>query len=131
MTLPFFAIWNMTAGQFEDIENAFIGINLAISLMVFIMWTVLNGFMLTLNTRRYAIIAGTDFETFASELEAHRKAEDEVKRGVLRLQKFWPLVFIITVFFGLTPGCLLLAELLYVIGGVELEIIEKAWQWIK
>lgn len=121
----------MVSGQLEKSENAFIGACLGFSLLLFICWTLLNSVLLTLNIRRYAIIAGTEFDTFEDELEAHKKAEDKVNRAVLRLQRFWPLVFAVSAITGLAPGVVLLAELLYQIGGVDLGIVEKAMRLIK
>lgn len=121
----FFAIWSMVSAHLEKTENAFIGASLGLSLLLFICWTLLNSFLFTLNIRHYALIAGTEFDTYEDELEAHKKAEDKVNRAVLRLQRFWPLVFALTVITGLAPGLVLLVELLYQIGGVDLGIVEK------
>ena len=127
----FFAIWNTVSEHLEPVENALVGLSLGTSLVTFIGWTILNSFLLTVNVRRYAVIVGTKFETFSDELEAHKQAEDKVKRANLRIQRFWPFVFLVTVITGFVPILLLLLELLDLIGGFEWDLAGTIWNWFK
>lgn len=125
----FFAIWNIVSNQLKPAENAVIGLSLGISLGIFISWTILISVLLTLKVRRYAVIAGTEFNTLSDEIEAHKQAEDKAKRASFRLQRFWPFVFFDTVLTSLFPGLLLLLELLDFITGFEWDLTENIWNW--
>lgn len=121
----FFTIWSRVADQLGPTENAFVGLTLGVSLLLFIGWTLAGSVLLTMNFRRYAIIVNQEFDSFDDELDAHKQAEDKVKRAALRMQRFWPFTFGATVIFALLPALLLLSELLLQVAGVD---ISQVWQ---
>ena len=119
----FFAIWSQVAEQFEQAENAFIGLGLAISLILFVSWTLGTSIIITQKFRQYAILVDQEFDSFDEELEAHRHIEDKINRSALRLQRYWPAVFFTVVFFAVVPGIILLSELLFKVGGIDLGLV--------
>ncbi|MCW9043271.1 MAG: hypothetical protein OQK05_07995 [Pseudopelagicola sp.] len=123
----FFSVWSLVSQELSRTENAFVGLTLGFSLLVFIAWTLTNSTLLTVNFRRYAVIEGTEFSTFEEALDAHKSAEDKTKRAVLRLQRFWPYVFVSSTVPALAAGATVLAELLFQLGGVELRLVDRVW----
>ena len=123
----FFSVWNLVSEELSRNENALVALLLGSSLLVFVCWTLLNSLFVTLNFKRYASILNQDFQTFDEELEAHRLVEDKTKRSVLRLQRFWPAVFLISALTGLLAGLLVMTELFLQISGIELNFAKTFW----
>ncbi len=121
----FFSVWSLVSDELTRNENAFVGLFLGVSLLLFVFWTLRVSVLLALNVRRYAVIAGTTFQTFDEELNAHKLAEERTTRAMLRAQRHWPFFFILTTLSGLVAGITVLAELFFQIVGIELDLVEN------
>ncbi len=108
----FFAIWNNTRDSLSFTQNAWIGAFLGISLVVFIVWTLINSVIMVAAIGEKSSALNREFETRQDQVDALIDANVNLQKGTLKIQKHWPLVFGFTVFFGLGAGLYLLSILI-------------------
>lgn len=115
----FFAIWNMVATHLSFVTNAWIGSLLGLSLLLFIIWTLISSVMMTRQIAERATILGQEFSTQRDFFAAVQEADFSAQKRYFALQKYWPWIFSTTASTGLLAGLILLANLLSVIVGFE------------
>jgi hypothetical protein len=120
----FFAIWSIVNKGLSFEQNAFVGMFLGLSLLIFIIWTLINSFLLTVGIRKRALFLSQERESRQDEIEAYRMAEASIDRMFLNIQKWWVYIFSLSTALGLIAGIFLLAVLLQQMIGFE-------WPYIK
>lgn len=118
----FFAIWNFVRGFMEPWDMKLVAVMLGLSLLVFILWTLIAMVVSARAvTRVGAAIRGTlvDREQL---LEAVQNAESKNLEIGLRLQRFWLPTFSVAVFLGVGAGLILFSLLLADILGYPFSI---------
>lgn len=115
----FFTIWTIVSPELSLATNGVIGLLLGASVLIFIGWTLFLSVLVTKSFSRYGVIAYSKFETFAEELEAHKKAEEQASLEVLKIQRWWPLQFSIATFSGFSAGVYLLVKLGLITAGFD------------
>ena len=121
----FFGIWTIVAPSLQASANAFVALMLGFSLAVFVWSTISTSIRLAFNSRRFAIIAGSDFKTHDEEIQAHRNAEDKINRANLIAQKQWPYIFSASILPAVVAGFYLFGEFILQIVGVDYTFFDK------
>lgn len=119
----FFSVWSLVSGELTRTENALVGFCLGISLLIFVLWTLIMTALITMNFRKYAIIDSSEFSTFDETLDAHKTAEEKINRANLRMQRYWPFQFILSSVSALVAGTIVLVELFLQIIGIEFDLL--------
>jgi hypothetical protein len=109
----FFAIWNFTQDSIREIDNLLVAVLLGSSLLIFIFWTLITSFHNAIAARRIGKAVALDLETREERVDALEDAKFETQKSALKLQRFWPFVFALSVGTGFSAGLLLI----YILAG--------------
>lgn len=116
----FFFIWNFCHDSMTNAQNAFVGVFLGFSLLVFISWTLLISVVTAQMVRWRAAVLEVDHGSRQELLEAVNEVNLRVKSRELELSKYWLPVFCVSVGTALAAGIFLLALLFSQMTGLDL-----------
>lgn len=118
----FFAIWSLIKNQMNAWDMKLVAVLLGISLMVFIVWTLINMTSSTNAVRRIGNALSAHPEGRAGMLEAVKHAEMENLRKGLKLQKLWLPAYAVSVATGFAAGTVLLLLLMFSVAGSQFSL---------
>ena len=107
----FFAIWNYVNDLLVEFDKALIALCLGVSLLVFILWTLLQSQIIASYHRRAAAVLDKEYDDRDTLLKEWNAQQSTNKKTFLKLQKVYPIVFFLTAGPALIAGIILMVLL--------------------
>ena len=107
----FFAIWNYVNDLLVEFDKALIALCLGVSLLVFILWTLLQSPIIASYHRRAAAVLDKEYDDRDTLLKKWNAQQSANKKTFLKLQKVYPIVFFLTAGPALIAGIMLMVLL--------------------
>ena len=127
----FFGIWNFSRNLINPSESKFLLTLLGFSLFLFVIWTVVTSFFVSLSNMKVGNALMADLLPI-EKFQLLNKVEAEIKRSQLIYFLSWYWVFLLTLATGFLAGLLLLLLMVLDLIGIDASLFKMfaaIWGW--